>query len=161
MSIKKIVRDLLILVVFCGLFYGLTKGIDFVGENPVAQTEVSEFSPARIAADDAVSRGRWEDAIVELEKLIEDDPYNGHAWYTLGEQHASLVYHYRRNHRKAMNSGRSQERLDMYVELIEKHTAPAIEAFERAMDFARFRNLSRINLARVSPSRKFCRTSGR
>ncbi|MEM7454597.1 MAG: hypothetical protein AAF456_09635 [Planctomycetota bacterium] len=149
MNIRKLIRDLLILVVFCGAFYGLTRGIDLMGDQPAVQAEVTEYSAARIAADDAVSRGRWEDAIVELDKLIVDDPFNGHAWYTLGEQHAALVYHYRRNYRTAVNRGRSQDRLDMYLELIEEHTGPAIAAFERAMDFARFRNLSRVNLAHL------------
>ncbi len=105
-------------------------------------------SVERQVADLALQRRTWNIAVENLEKLVENDPYNGFAWYNLGiarwNQCRPLI--------EARNQELSAAQPDASrVEEIQEQLKPAIaatrEALIGALDSARYRNSARYLLA--------------
>lgn len=85
---NRIVRDVLILIAFCGSFYMLTR---FAGSQENSIGGRSNFSAARLRADESARDGNWESAITNYDKLLEEDPTNTLAMYRRGAVNLNRV----------------------------------------------------------------------
>jgi len=70
---SRLIRDVLILVMFCGAFYMLTM---FVGADDKFSAERSNFSRDRLLADEYFDNEQWEEAIEHYDQLLLEDPFN-------------------------------------------------------------------------------------
>lgn len=70
----KMVRDLTILIAFCGAFYLL---VVFVRGDSKAADNPSNFSIDRLQGDQMIEDGNWKQAIVHFTNIVEKDQYNG------------------------------------------------------------------------------------
>jgi len=143
--VKRFFRDTGILLAFCGAFYLL---IVLVGRlDGDSGSDSSEFSPVRKRADKYVAKKDWGSAIKEYEKLIEQDPYNGHAWYRLG----SLLLRTRTDAMFELSSleeeGAGTRAANDASKRIENSSARAYEVLSELTRFARYRRDALIQLA--------------
>ena len=83
----RILRDAIIVIVFCVGFLGLIGLANFLQHTPAEQTS-SEFSEYRLEADQAAQGHDLEASSENLRALIKNDPYDGRAQYEL----ASILY---------------------------------------------------------------------
>lgn len=130
---KKFLRDLIIIGLLFGGFYLLVMTADLLSNEPPPSR--SDFSDARVRADDAMGRRDYRDAIPYLQELIEKDPYNSYAIAKLAE-----CAHVARQDYRARGGEANAEQIARYTEL-------AIEAYTAALDFPRYANGARFQLA--------------
>ncbi len=139
----------MLLLVFCASFYGLIRAVDLFGNESSGQTEATEYSPARLSVDEALSEERWADAVGPLGEMLEADPFDGTAWYRLGNCHYNLWRIYSYSWKALKDRGEDAERIEDFKQLANDHLYLAIDPLERAVDFASKRNAARIRLAGV------------
>ena len=146
---KRILRDVTLLLAFCAAFYGITVLINWLGARS-SPVQAEEFSFDRRKADQFVAQRDWAKAAIYFENLTREDPFNGHAWYWLGFSHYSQQFpFFQRINRELRKSEPDQQKIDEWKRQAEVFGRQAIPAFERAVDFARYRNLARFRLARI------------
>jgi tetratricopeptide (TPR) repeat protein len=140
----------LVLALFCAGFYLLTAGINWLSSDESGQ-RTPELSFDRRMADEFWRKRQWSKAAGHFANLTVQDPYNGSAWSLLGDCYGNMRFEYIR----------------MIYQELEKKSVPdmakvadckqsaetlgnkAIPAYEHALDFPRFRNQARFNLARI------------
>jgi tetratricopeptide (TPR) repeat protein len=145
MNLKRIIRDAFIMISFCGTFYVSTFMWGKVDEKPPSDTN---FSKARVAADDFVSSRRWEMAADRYKRMTEEDPYNGYAWYRLGTSYNNVRFESQSEIRVENQSlSPSAQQIEHLKELIAKYDQLALEAHETARKFLRYRSKSLFQLA--------------
>jgi len=149
MNLRRVVTNAAVLFSFCGVFYLITAGINWLASNEPTNTP-KEFSFHRIQSDQLMRGRNWKKAATHLEQLVQEDPYDGNAWYFLATCYGSM----RRNYLvEIYNEERSEnpdpERLTELKQKAAEISELAIPAYERSVDFARFRNKSRFALARI------------
>lgn len=155
MNIKRIVRDLLILVIFCGGFFLLTKAVNLFGSEENTAATVSEYSYDRVQGDFFFTKRRYLSAAEHYQKLVVADPDNGHAWYHLAMCYENIRYRFRFEswRKKLAIKDRPNATLDPRVPGWEKTAAEygdrAIEPFKKCLDFHRYRDIARLNLAEI------------
>lgn len=152
MKSKRIIRDLLVLMGFCGAFlilllaFGTLDGSD--------SDDVIDFSEQRLRADRSKQRKDWEAAKVNLVQLIERDPYDGRAQF----EYATTLY----KQRSAL-ADKLQDFEDIGQEGASEAQAIAVELDEfnrrsiaeltKAKEFARYRGRSLLFLSVVEAER--------
>lgn len=149
MNYKRLFRDCLILLFFCGTFYASTYFTDDA-EAVVEQTESEQnYSTVRMEAEQSVQLRHWDDAVDRLKKMIEADPYNGYAWDQLAVSYLSL----RREAKRELEgeSGgplpMSDQQISEINQRIQKYEDLSIETLEKTREFLRYRLRATINLA--------------
>ena len=83
----RILRDVSLVIAFCGGFLGLIGLANFLQNDSDQQTS-SEFSEYRLGADEAAKGNDLDISLQNLRALIKNDPYDGRAQYEL----ASALY---------------------------------------------------------------------
>ncbi len=144
----KIVRDLAILIAFCGAFFLL---VIFVRGTSTKASTASNFSNDRIQGDRMMSEGNWEKAIVHFVRLIEKDKYNAFAFKNLGDAEISDLYEQASEYfEKSRNKVYSDEEADSGRDRLLQHAARCIEIQKRLLKFDRYRGEALRDLAAIS-----------
>ena len=143
----RILRDLVILVIGVGVIFGIVtlfNSFDFGEQSGTPDN----LSAERQRADSSVEENDWVAAIPDNLKLLERDPFDGHAWFRLAQgryrlavdSHAILL---------SINDTEGVESDVASVAWMEMETRAdeAIECFEKCVDFARYRRASLANIA--------------
>lgn len=135
---KRLVRDVLILIAFCSAFYMLTL---FVGREDKFSRDRSNFSRERILADESVSNRDWESAIAHYDKLLEEDPFNELAMVRRARADLKLTEGRVKNLRqRKASAGEDQQRLKQIDSEIAKFVAESIASQEQLLLSSRFRD---------------------
>ena len=133
MKFTRLIRDLGILVLFCIGFFLVTRAINLLGEERQETVQV-EFSEARRMADRQITRKDFQSAIGFLTKLTDEDEFNSHAWFRLGNCYTSL---YERSKKPSLADPTpySEESRSRQKQL----AAQAIAAYMHIVDYPRYR----------------------
>lgn len=148
MKIKRVLRDLLVLVAFCGsflLFIYLVGGLDGNGDD-----DSVDFSQNRVVADTAVEKKDWETALANLKAIIDRDPYDGRAQF----EYARIYYRLRgvalvKLSEFAISEVRNREYRAVEEEL-KINSQRATEELLKAKDHARYRGRALLWLAVIA-----------
>lgn len=139
----------LILAVFCACFYLLTACINWLASDHENQ-RIHELSFDRRKADQFWSKRKWNEAAVYYKNLTESDPYNGNAWFFLGECYGKERYELVRKIYRAERQGSDKELVDEYMKHAEAIGVDAIAYYKKAAGFPRFANRARYSIACIS-----------
>lgn len=152
MKLRPIVRDVTVLVAFCGAFYLL---ITFVNRlDGETSKEASDFSAAREQADSAAEDKDWDSAADEYRKLTTQDPFNGYAW----DRYASSYYTMRFAALKELEdlelAGEQDDaKLEAVRQRIVSNGDRSRELLLKVREFARFRGGALLRLAVIATYR--------
>ena len=148
MDSKKLLRDIFVLFVFCGLFYLATVAVNMLGKSNTQAAEVDlGFSADRIEADRYYNGDDFEEAIPYLERLVEDDKYNSHAWFRLGKSYARVLM---QNSKPTLANNFTP----LTEEQINEMAAKGIKALNVSVEYPRYKGLSYKNLSFVYAVKK-------
>ncbi len=145
-ELKRFFRDTGILLAFCGAFYLLTVLVNRLEGD--AESDASDYSPARKRANVLVINKDWPSARIEFQKLMEQDPLNGYAW----DGYASCLWEIRRSaiqdwnelsRSKPLSAELSDER-DQQIADLDNQTR---QALLKVRKFARYRYSALLRLA--------------
>jgi hypothetical protein len=137
----------LLLLVALGLAVWLGRGFF---TPPEVSPETSAFSLERTEADKAYTGEDWASAEDHYRALTERDPFNGYAWYSLGDclwQQARQLFSERDRTVRAIVQ--DPDRLEELRTLTQKLGEEAVACFSRAADTGRIRILARQRIAEV------------
>lgn len=146
MKSKRIIRDLLLLLGFCGTFFALLYVFGKLDGSD--SDDIIDFSESRLRADRSQARKDWEGAKTNLVALIERDPYDGRAQF----EYAMTLYKQRRiaveKLKDLENSGKedSPEAESLKAQVAETNSL-AVEELAKAKEFARYRGRSLLFLS--------------
>ncbi len=143
MNHKRLIRDFGILGLFCVGFFLVTRAINLLGEENLEPVQV-EFSETRRMADRQFTRKDYRSAIRFLSKLTNEDEFNSHAWYKLGDCYASL-YDQSKRPSLADPTPYSEDNQKKQKELADK----AIAAYSHVIDYPRYRSPAMIRIAAI------------
>lgn len=152
MKLRRLLRDVTVLIAFCGAFYLL---ITFVNRlDADSNDEVSDFSVAREEADTLAKGENWESAADEYLKLTKQDPYNGYAW----ERYAASYYALRFQALKELDTLKQvgvedPARLDAVREKVKQNGDKSYQIFSKVREFARFRGGALLRMAVIDSYR--------
>ena len=148
MKFKRLLRDVLVLVAFCGcflLFIKMVGGLD--GDD---DKDAVDFSRNRVIADAAVDQKEWNTALSNLELLIERDPFDGRAQF----EYARIYYRLRGMALVRMSEFNSTERGNEAYQALEQElelqSRRATEELLKAKEHARYRGRSLLWLAVIA-----------
>ena len=161
MNLKRIQRDGIILILFCVALYAASW---VLGKNsPRKKTSLDELqhvSAERVRADQFFEARQWKKAAESFQTLIDEDPYNGYAWYHLGFSHLNMQYNLQKRIAKGESDPTLEEsRLQSLRKKQAHHEMQAVEAFEKASEFLRYRGHSLYRLAILYADRHDFQTS--
>ena len=152
MTVKRVVRDLIVLLIFCGTFYVSTLVVGHFEEKEKPQP--NNFSASRIEGDECVRVANWEDAVPIFKKLTEEDPFNGYAQFRLSSSYRFIWQGIVQKINKEKESGNSAEQtlkdLEQQRQFFEKL---ALESNEKTSEFLRYRGPALYQLAMIYASR--------
>lgn len=145
---NRFISNILVLLLFGIGFFGVTFAINWFAYGDVAQDH--EFSFERRTADKHLNDKNWEAAARYYKQLIQADPENGgatvsYAW-CLAEPRQKYITQIDRERRSNLPD---QSVIDTATEKANEISAEAIAAYEQVLQFARFRNHARFQLARM------------
>lgn len=150
MQISKLLRDLLALIIVAIGALAIWQIVHLMGSKGAALDESSSFSNTRKEADQAYRDSNWPVAVEKYQMLVEEDPFNGDAWFRIG---ASSIFWLERLKNPATSDNETQETAQEPItvnrEESEKLVETALGAFTKARDFAFFRNESRLQIALI------------
>lgn len=132
--LKRFFRDLGILAAFCMLFWGFVSGINLLGKESGNVVE-SEVSAVRELADRSLARKDYQSAIEPLIEQTQQDEFNSHAWFRLGQCYWQLWKDAKQPYLATDAPPPSPEMLQQQTELAEK----ALKALHVAADYPRYR----------------------
>lgn len=137
----------LVLLVGLGVFAYQAREL-FTG--PQVSPQAQAFSPSREKADQSYMRQDWSGAEQHYRAMTERDPFNGYAWYSLGDsiwrQARRLLSERDRATRSLVPDSARMEELNRQIkELGDK----AIDCFFHAQDTGRFRILAGQRIAEI------------
>lgn len=143
----KIVRDLTILIAFCGAFYLL---VVFVrGDSPGPET-TSNFSIDRLEGDRMMKIGNWEQAIEHFSRLVKKDKYNGLAQANLCLANIEVLFEQGEAFEKAKRSNTySQTQMDTQWKSLQQRAEQCIESQKGLAQFDYYRGTVSRNLAQL------------
>jgi len=141
MKLNHVLRDIIILILFCGGFYLLTQTVNMLGGNTSIMAATSEFSKARRDADYYLERKENELAIPHLVKLTEQDPNNSHAWFHLARCNFSL---FKQRRKLTINNTFEPESNE---EKGKAYANQAIKAYKKVLDYPRYRRFAKKDLS--------------
>jgi tetratricopeptide (TPR) repeat protein len=135
------------LLIGLGIVGWFARGL-FTG--PEVSAQAAAFSSERTEADKAYIRQDWSGAEEHYRAMTERDPYNGYAWYSLGDsiwrQGRRLLNDRDRTSRAIVPD---PARIDELNGEIRKLGEKAIACFSRAQDTGRFRILAGQRIAEI------------
>ncbi|MFN6111379.1 MAG: tetratricopeptide repeat protein, partial [Planctomycetota bacterium] len=135
------------LLIGLGIVGWFARGL-FTG--PEVSAQAAAFSSERTEADKAYTRQDWNGAEEHYRAMTERDPYNGYAWYSLGDsiwrQGRRLLNDRDRTSRAIVPD---PARIDELNGEIRKLGEKAIACFSRAQDTGRFRILAGQMIAEI------------
>lgn len=141
---KRIARDMLVVVAFCGAFYLLTK---LVGDSTSANASLSNFSQERLDGDQSMEAKDWPRAIESFRKVVERDPYNGRARHYLAEaamrQQSKNFKAYRK---KVLELEGDVEKLEQLNKAMRSEIEACIELQKEQLPFHKYRRYGLTNL---------------
>jgi len=136
---KKYLRHLLVIVVFCAGLGLLVAGANWLFSQTAA---ASNYDPLIRYRENAkrlhYQRYDYDGAIRQYDKIVELDPFDGHALYKRAECYRKIYF----VHASAENDQYSAEEIDAAAQA-------TIEAYEPLIEFPRFRSASQFYLACV------------
>ncbi len=153
MKLRRFLRDVAVLISFCGAFYLLITFVNRLdGGTP---DDVTDFSVAREQADSFAKDQDWNSAADKYRKLTEQDPYNGYAW----ERYASCYYSLRFGAVKDLEEleqagEKDSAKLDDARSRITKYGDKSYEILIKLREFARFRGFALLRMAVISTYRE-------
>ncbi len=137
MKLKRISRDIMVLLLFSGLFYVSSVVVGQLEGGQ--QEEKNDFSVERIKGDQKIRAKQWSSAAEQYRKLTEADPFNGYAWVRLGKSYNEMRLRVSEQmdaeKRLDANSQRIAELEAEFVSLNQQ----AIEAYSEARQHPRYR----------------------
>ena len=142
-------REILILAVIVGLVVGL----NFLRQRfaaTVDDSSASAFSTERQIADRAARDQDWFTAAANFKILTERDPFNGYAWYSLGDckwMQSNPIQAELKRERSVPEP--NQARIDELHRQLREIGMSAIEHFEKAMESGRYRLMAGQYIAAV------------
>ena len=147
---SRFVRDGIVLLVFCGAFYLVTFAINWISAAASDVSLQAEFTWDRQQADRYLAQQDWKNAAAHLEKLTENDPFNGHAWYFLGLSRFNQRLPFRDDvRREEYKANSSEARIAELKASAREFSLLARPALEQSLKFPRHCNKARILLARM------------
>lgn len=152
MNTKRIVRDVLVLLGFCGAFLVLV--LLFGNLDASDADDMVDFSASRLKADQSKKKKDWESAKTSLKTLIDRDPFDGRAQF----EYASTLYKQRSNLIDKLDElaeagdTESAEVIKLRADLA-KYNESSILELSKAKQFARYRGRSLVFLAVVEVER--------
>ena len=150
---KRTIRDIGILLIFCVAFYGMTSAINLIGKEPETVDASSEYSPDRQLADEFLTKRSYLQAAKEFKKLVESDPHNGHAWFLLADSYNRIRISFLRRIADArIRPYSNAKRMEDWEKEAMKYSRLAVPAYEKSVDFRRYRLRSNIQLAGIFAS---------
>ena len=142
----RLFRDVGLLLVGGIVLFGLYTLVNMYGAKKQSENR-SEFSNARRVAELSIKSQNWQSAIASNKKLAEQDPFNGHAWYHQATASYSVVDEARRGLDDLEKENADPETISAAETALNENILSAREVFLSCLDFARYRNRSRIYLA--------------
>lgn len=153
MNLRRLFRDVAVLVAFCGAFYLL---ITFVSRlDGETSEEITDFSVAREQADTLAKAKDWNAAAEEYRKLTIEDPFNGYAW----ERYAASYYTMRFAALKELEALEKTDEQDRAkIEDVRSRIAmngdKSYEILKKVREFARFRGGALLRMAVIDTHRE-------
>jgi hypothetical protein len=143
----RIVRDLSILIAFCGAFYLL---VVFVrGETSGAETG-SNFSLDRIRGDQMIKGGNWEQAIKHFSRIVEKDKYNGLAMARLAQAKIEILFEKGNDYQKKLDTSYySAAKLEEIWEALQDQAKQHIEEQKTLLEYEHYYPIGIRNLAQL------------
>ena len=134
---KRFLRDVLILVLFCSAFYFLTL---FAGGGDIDFNQSSNFSKDRKTADAHYEDNDWKTAVVHYDKLLEDDPFNELAYVKRAKADLALTNRlYRQYQRDEKALKNEPERLKQEKVELDAAVARSVELLSQLVEMPRYR----------------------
>ena len=147
MKKMRILRDLTILVFGAGAIFGV---VTLFNSFELGQQSNSpdNLSVERQRADSLMSSNDWVTAIPDNLKLIERDPFDGHAWFRLAKGRFQIAVDSRENLRLISQELGAESDVAIAARTkMESLADEAIECYEKCVDFARYRRGALANIA--------------
>ena len=142
-------RDFAVLCIGGLIVFGVVTFVTYYAKGD-DEVDSSNHSPARRLADMSLKREDWENVKTGNQRLIELDPFNGHAWFNKGNAEFQQMLIKRRRYLRTMNRGnKTEEELEKLKEDFLSTAKVALDTFKGCLDFARYRNRSRAQLAYI------------
>jgi len=143
----KLVRDLLILIVFCGAFYLLIVLVRGESHKPAP---ASNFSQDRIEGDRMLQERNWEQAIVHFSRIVKKDKYNSLAMANICRSKTALLYqHYFDYREKSQSEDFSEDKLNALRNQIREEAADCITPLEKLAKFEHHRGAAYREIAEL------------
>ena len=147
MKKTRILRDITILVLGIGAIFGVVTLFNSFELGRQA-TSPDNLSVERQKADSLISSNDWAGAIPENLKLVERDPFDGHAWFSLAQGRFQVAVDSWENLWSiSEESGAENDVAIAARREMESLVDDAIECFEKCIDFARYRRGALANIA--------------
>ena len=147
MKKMRILRDLTILVLGVGAIFGV---VTLFNSFELGQQSNSpdNLSAERQRADSLMNSNDWVAAIPDNLKLVERDPFDGHAWFRLAQGRFQIAVDSRENLRLISEELGAESDVAIAARTeMESLADDAIECYEKCADFARYRRGSFANIA--------------
>ena len=149
MKLSRLARDGIVLFAFVLAFYLVILWVQYLG-SAEQESIAEEVSFDRQQAEQSYNMKNWDQSAVHFERLVEKDPFNGHAWFFLGySYHAQQVPMYTLVNRELRRTNPDPEKITQWNDQLKVTMDRAIPPLIRAIDFPRYRNQARFLLARM------------
>jgi len=149
MKLQRLLRDGAVLVGFGLAFYLVTLLVQNIGSS-ATESMAQEVSFDRRQAEQNYTQKDWVQSAVHFEALVRDDPFNSHAWFFLGYSYnAQQVPFYTLVNRELRRTDPDKAKIDRWNEQLKVVMQRAIPPLTRAIDFPRYRNQSRLMMAKM------------
>ncbi|MCH2183621.1 MAG: hypothetical protein MK108_16605 [Mariniblastus sp.] len=149
MNLHRLARDGVVLLAFGLAFYLVTLLIQYLGSGE-AESMAQEVSFDRRQAEQLYNEKNWVQSAVHFERLVQDDPFNGHAWFFLGYSYnRQQIPFYTLVNRELRRTTPDPQKITQWNDQLKVAMQRAVPPLIRATDFPRYRNQARFMLARM------------
>lgn len=142
----RLIRDFALLLTGAAVLFGLFTLVNMFGSKTENNSR-SDVSNARRVAELSQKRRNWPSAIAGNQKLIEQDPYDGHARWFRAASHRQLTMEVYRDLDDLKKQSGPQNEIDTLQASFKEKAEEACVLYSECLDFARYRNRSRASIA--------------
>jgi hypothetical protein len=142
----RIVRDVSLLLFGGFLLFGAVTLVNMFGGNQDLEQR-SEFSNARRVAELSVKREDWKAVVASNQKLIQQDPFNSHAWYAKATASFRITTEDREAVSALETAQADEQQITEAKAKLTESAKMARDNFVSCLDYVRYRNTARIYLA--------------
>ncbi len=146
---KRILRDALILILVCGVFYLTARAV-----TTLSNTDEKPFSEDRMLADQYLGERNWPQAAVHFSKLTDRDPYNGYAWFSQASCYVWIRNELLDEVRQLKENGGTEAEIQALTDKLTETEDKLLGLLDQSMDFLRYRKRAMINKSVVLVARK-------